>query len=74
MQSYNEPTNRPSGQGTVSKYCKIRPCKFCYHEGCSWLDKLGNVQVCPLVPNPYGYFQHRKCVVVPEKKFWRLPR
>jgi hypothetical protein len=59
MQSYNEPINRPSGQGIGLKYCKHLPYKRCFHDSCSFLDALGNVRVCKFHPNPHGFFRLR---------------
>jgi hypothetical protein len=32
----------------------------CYHSSCSFLDDMGNVCVCSLVPNPNGSLMSKK--------------
>jgi hypothetical protein len=43
------------------KMCRYHPDKRCYHSSCSIFDSLsGNVEVCELHPNPFGFFSVRK--------------
>lgn len=42
------------------KRCKFDSSKPCWHSSCDWIDSMGNVDVCPLVPNPDGRFVRRR--------------
>ena len=42
------------------KACFCHPDLRCYHRSCSFLDGMGNVVVCRLVPNPDGRFTVRR--------------
>jgi hypothetical protein len=41
------------------KMCEYHPSKRCYHFSCDSLDNMGNVVVCPLLPNPFGRLMRR---------------
>jgi hypothetical protein len=51
-----------SEQVVTLKYCFYSPFKRCFHSSCSFLDRYGNVKLCPLHPNPSGRFMRRKVV------------
>ena len=42
------------------KFCKYFPDRVCCRPSCSFLDGMGNVVPCRLVPNPDGFFMRRK--------------
>jgi len=48
----------------MPKMCRFNPRVRCYHSICSSLDSMGNVVVCSLVPNPDGFFMHKKVVPI----------
>jgi len=50
------------------KMCKFNPSKRCYHSSCDFIDAMGNVGICPLVPNPSGFFMRKKLVYLVGRK------
>jgi hypothetical protein len=42
------------------KMCVHHPDLRCYFSACSGLDSMGNVVYCRFLPNPDGFFRHRK--------------
>jgi len=44
----------------LAKPCKFHPERRCFHESCGYVDGSGLVVVCPLKPNPDGFFVARK--------------
>jgi len=41
------------------KYCRYYPDLRCYRSSCTYLDDMGNVRICYLLPKPVGY--HLPC-------------
>lgn len=53
-------TTRPLGLCMDKKFCRYHSDRRCYWSSCSFLDSMGNVVFCSLVPDRDSFFVPKK--------------